>query len=166
MIIVKIYLGISLALLWAVGSVQGQIAPCSSLYFFSRSTGAPQMCSPSIYFRVLVCWPCPLPGVSPFFVYFGFFFHKSLQGISSALVVGDEGGHLFSLTCLVVLWRGRDIANKYLQHVWRVLAVEGPHLVCHRPRRHVLSSPHCSGSRVLCKGTVPSGPCVSYTFRV
>ena len=38
MIIVKIYLGISLELLWAMwGSVQFQIVPCSSLYFFSRS---------------------------------------------------------------------------------------------------------------------------------
>ena len=25
--------------------------------------------------------------------------------------------------------------------------------------------PHCSGSKVLCKGAVPSGPCVSYTSR-
>ena len=48
MIIVKIYLGISLELLWAMwGSVQFQIVPCSSLYFFSRSIG-PFQCFSSV----------------------------------------------------------------------------------------------------------------------
>ena len=42
------------------------------------------------------------------------------------------------LTFSVVFWRGRDTANKYRWHVWGVLAVDGPHCVCHSPRRCVL----------------------------
>ena len=104
----------------------------------------------------------------------------------SALTQGGEGGHLLRLTCSVVLWRGRDTANKHRWHVWGVLAVDGPHWVCHSPRQHVLpgSRPislqgalqgHCaewalrfvhfpglsrSGSQVLHKGTDPDRLCV------
>ena len=42
----------------------------------------------------------------------------------------SEGGHLFRLTCSVVLWGGRNTANKYIWHVWGVLAVSGPCWVC------------------------------------
>ena len=52
------------------------------------------------------------------------------------------------LTCSVVLWKGRDTAKKYHWHVWGVLAVKGPHWVCHSLRQCVLPGPHCSGSRV------------------
>ena len=55
---------------------------------------------------------------------------KSLQCLISALTQGGEGGHLFRLTCLVVLWGGRNTANKYHWHVWGVLAVSRPHWVC------------------------------------
>ena len=43
---------------------------------------------------------------------------------------GGEGSHLFRLTCSVVLWGGRNIANKYHWCVWGVLAVYGPQWVC------------------------------------
>ena len=104
---------------------------------------------------------------------------KSLQCLISTLTQGDEGGHLFRLTCSVVLWGGRDTANKYHWHVWGLLTVYGPHWVCPSSRLCGLSGStllrlqsalqgHCpkqalhfvqfpglshSGSRVFCKGT-------------
>ena len=48
---------------------------------------------------------------------------KSLQCLISSLTQGAEGGHLFKLTCSVVLWGGRNTANKY--H-WHVRGVYGP----------------------------------------
>ena len=36
----------------------------------------------------------------------------SLQCLTTALMQGGGGGHFFKLTCLVVLWGGRDAANK------------------------------------------------------
>ena len=42
-IVVKMNLGISLELLWAVWCLQHQIVPCSGLYLFSGSIGVPQM---------------------------------------------------------------------------------------------------------------------------
>ena len=47
----------------------------------------------------------------------------------STLTQEDEGGHLFKLTCSVVLWGRRNTANKYHWHVWGLLAVYGPHWV-------------------------------------
>jgi len=35
-----------------------------------------------------------------------------------------KSGHLFRLTCSVVLWRRRDTANKHHWHVWGMLAVD------------------------------------------
>ena len=48
---------------------------------------------------------------------------KSLQCLISALTQGGEGGHLFGLICSVVLWGGRNTANKCPWRVWGVLAV-------------------------------------------
>ena len=42
---------------------------------------------------------------------------RSLQCLISALTQGGEGDHLLRFTCLVMLWGGRNTANKY--H-WRV----------------------------------------------
>ena len=42
----------------------------------------------------------------------------SLQCLISALTQGGKGGHLFRLTCSVMLWGGRNTANKYHWHVW------------------------------------------------
>ena len=52
---------------------------------------------------------------------------KSLQCLISALTQGGEGGHLFKCICSVVLWEGRDTANKYLWPVWGEFAVSGSH---------------------------------------
>ena len=42
---------------------------------------------------------------------------RCLQCLISALTQGGEGGHLFRLSCSVVLWGGRGTADKYQ---WRV----------------------------------------------
>ena len=55
-----------------------------------------------------------------------------------------EGGHLFRLTCSVVLWGGRDTANKYHLCVCGVFAVSGPHWVCPSSLWHVFP-----GSKLL-----------------
>ena len=54
----------------------------------------------------------------------------SFQCLISTLTQGGEGGHLFRLTFSVMLWGGRNTANKYHWRVWGVLAVSGPHWVC------------------------------------
>ena len=76
---------------------------------------------------------------------------KSLQCLISALTQGGEGGYLFRLTCSVVLWGGRNTANKHHWHVWGVLAVSGPHWVCPRSQRVCFHGLHFSGSRLLCQ---------------
>ena len=63
----------------------------------------------------------------------------SLQCLISTLTPGGNGGHLFRLTCSVVLWGLRDTANKYHWCVWGVLAIYGPHWVCPSSRWCVLS---------------------------
>ena len=55
----------------SVGSVQFQIVPCSSLYFFSRYIG-PFQCLVNVNYRVLICCTCHFQNSSLFFVYFGF----------------------------------------------------------------------------------------------
>ena len=55
---------------------------------------------------------------------------KSLQYVTSALTQGGEGGHLFQLTCSIVLRGGRNTANKYHWRVCGVLIVSQPHWVC------------------------------------
>ena len=77
---------------------------------------------------------------------------KSLQCLISTLTQGGEGGCLFRLTCSVVLWGGRNTANKYHWCVWGVLAVYGPHWVCPHSRHVCLLSLHFSSSRLLCRG--------------
>ena len=108
-----------------------------------------------------------------------FSFRFPLQCLISTLTQGGKGGHLFRLTCSVVLWGGRDTANKHRWHVWGVLAVYGPHCICPSSRRRVRPGStvlrlegalqgHCpkralsfvhfpglshSGSQVICKRT-------------
>ena len=169
-----------------MGSVQFQIVPCSSLYFFSGSIG-PLQCLVSSNYRVLICCTCHSRAV-PSLCILALSVCKSLQCLISTLTQGDKGGHLFRLTCLVVLWGRRDPANKYYWHVWGVLAVYGPHWVCFSSRWCVLPGStllrlqghlqeHClywalyfpglsrSGSQVHCKGTDLVG-CASYPFLV
>ena len=119
-----------------MGSVQFQIVPCSSLYLFSRSIGSLQ-CLVNVNYRVLICCTCHFQSSSLLFI-LASSVCKSLQGLILPLTQGGEGGHLFRLTCSVVLWGGRDTANKYHWCVWGVLAVYGPHWVCPSSRQRVL----------------------------
>ena len=85
---------------------------------------------------------------------------KSLQCLISTLTQGDEDGHLFTLTCSVMLCTGRNIANKYYWRVWRVLAVYGPHLVCPSSLRvcaflvYTAEAPGCSAGDLSKGGAV------------
>ena len=86
-----------------MGSVQFQIVPCSSLYFFSRSLG-PFQCLVNVNYKVLICCTCLFQSSSLFFVYFGFIclqfssvsnFHRDSRGWRWSLIFA----HLFS--CVV-----------------------------------------------------------------
>ena len=57
-----------------------------------------------------------LPKRFPLFILASSVF-RSLQCLLSALTQGGEGGHLFRLTCSVVLWGGRNYANTSLECV-------------------------------------------------
>ena len=61
----------------------------------------------------------------------------------------------FKLTCSVVLWGGRNTANKY--H-WHVLTVIQPHWICPCSWRVCFPSLHCSGCRLLCWELSDAGP--------
>ena len=121
----------------SVGSVQFQIVPCSSLYLFLRSIG-PLQCLVNVNYRVLICCTCHFQSSSLFFVYFGFLCLQVSSVSNFHPDTGGKCGHLFRLTCSVVLWGGRDTANKHRWHVWGVLTVYGPHCICPSSRRRVL----------------------------
>ena len=91
-------------------------------------------------------------------LYFDFFFCKSLQCLISTLTQGGGDGHFFRLTCSVVLWGGRNTANKYHWPVWGVCAVSRPHWVCPCSWRVCFPSLQCSGSRLLCQELSEVGP--------
>ena len=80
---------------------------------------------------------------------------KSLQCLISALTQGRESGHLFRLTCSVVLWGGRNTANKYHWYVWGVLAVSGLHWVCPSSQRCMLSQSTLLRLQVAVQGNCP-----------
>ena len=105
-----------------MGSFQFLIFPCSSLYFFSRSIG-PFQCSVNVNCRVLICCTCHFQSSSLCL----FWLLLQVSSVSNFCpdTRGGKGGHLFRLTCSVVLWGGRNTANKYHWHVWGVLTVSG-----------------------------------------
>ena len=120
-----------------------------------------------INFRILICCTCYFQSSSPFFVYFGFL---SLQDSSVSNFPPDTRGqrwplveaHLFS--CVV----GREghcktntagvcgECSQWMDHT-EFATAQGS--MC-------FLGLHCSVSTVLCKGTVPSGPCISCTSQV
>ena len=106
----------------SVGSAQFQIFPCSSLHFFSRSRG-PLRRTLNVNYRVLIHCTCHFQAVPSSLFILASSVCKPLQCLISALTQGGEGGHLFSLTCSVILLRGRDTANKC--H-WRVCVGRAP----------------------------------------
>ena len=105
--------------------------------------------------RILICCTCHFRGGSPsFFTLAGCLrLQVSLQCLNSTLTQGGKSGHLFGLTCSVVLWRGRDTASMYewMDHTGIATAHGG----CAPPRAIHL------GSQVRCEVTVPGGPWVS-----
>ena len=149
----------------SVGPVQFHIVPCSSLYLFSRSIGPLQFLI-SVNDRVLICCTVTSRVVPSSLFMLASSVCKSLQCLISTLTQGGKGGLLFRLTCSVVLWGGRKNANKYCWRVWGVLAVYGPHWVCPSSWRMCSPGLHYSGYRLLCRGTVQSGPWVSCTSQV
>ena len=102
-----------------MGSVPFQIVPWSSLYF-SRSIG-PFQCS-WYWLPGFSLLHLSLPKQFPLFI-LASSVCKSLQCLISALTQRGECGHLFSLTCSVMLWGGRNTANQYHWRVWGVLSV-------------------------------------------
>ena len=89
-------------------------------------------------------------------VYFSFFcllvssvsnFHPDTRGVVMVT--------FFRLAFSVVLWGGRNTANKY--H-WCVVTVIQPHWVCPRLRRVCFPSVHGSDSRLLCWELSDVGP--------
>ena len=83
---------------------------------------------------------------------------KSLWCLISTPTQGGQGGHLFRLTCSVVVWGGKNTANKYCWCVWEVLAVYGPHWICPSSQQHVLSGSTLLGLQGALQGIVQSGP--------
>ena len=80
---------------------------------------------------------------------------KSLQCLISTLTQGSKDGHLFRLTCSVVLWGGRNTANKHHWRVWGVLTVYGPDWVSPHSPRHVLTRSTLLRLQVALQGNCP-----------
>ena len=82
----------------------------------------------------------------------------SLQCLILALTEGGGCEYFLRLTCSVVLWGGRNTANKYHWRVWGVLTVFQLHWVCSCSWRVCFHGLHCSGSRLLCRELFDVGP--------
>ena len=141
-----------------MGSVQFQIVPCSSLYFFLRSIGPFQrsLCQ----LQDFSLSHLSLPKWFPLFI-LASSVCKSPQCLISALTLGGEGGHLFRLSSALLGEGGaRQTSNtgmcgersQCLGHTGSALLA-----AC------VLSR---SGSSLLCRGTLQSGPWVACTSQV
>ena len=126
---------ISLELLWAVwGPVQCQIFACPDLYFFSKSTMAPQMHSLSLT-AGLYSVALPLLGQSPllFFPQVPLFCLQvfSVSDLCPDMRVQNQPLIWTHLTHCVVESKGHC---KRCWHMWGDLAVVGAHISCHSPR--------------------------------
>ena len=135
-----------------MGSVHFQIILGSGLYF-SRSLGLFYVVGANC--RVLTCCTCHFQRGSLFILASVCW---SLQCLISALTQGGDGGHFFRLTCSVVLWGGRNTANKYHWRVWGVLSVFQLHWVYPCSQRVCFHGLHFSGSRLLCWELSEAGP--------
>ena len=82
----------------------------------------------------------------------------SLQCLISPLTQWGDGGHFFRLTFSVVLWGGRNTANKYHWHVWGMLAVFQLYWVCPHSWHVCFHGLHFSGSRLLCQELSEASP--------
>ena len=130
------------------GSVQWQIVPCSGLYFFLRSVGAPQMHCLSINWKVLISYFCHFQSNSLFFVYFGFLCLKVslVSRVHKGAKMTTFLGSLFQLSC----GEGKTLptnntgmcgeCSQWDNHTGFATAQGGVYF----------PGPHCSSSRVLC----------------
>ena len=82
----------------------------------------------------------------------------SLQCLILALTEGGGCEYFLRLTCSVVLWGGRNTANKYHWRVWGVLIVSWPHWVCPHSWHVCFSCLRCLGSRLLFQELSEAGP--------
>ena len=82
----------------------------------------------------------------------------SLQYLISTLTQEGRARHFFRVTCSVVLWGGRNTANKYHWCVWGVLTVSQPHWVYSCSQCVCFPCLHCLGSRLLCWELSEAGP--------
>jgi len=136
-----------------VGSVQFQIVPCSSLYFFSRSIGPFQYLVNPVSSRVV---PSSLFILASFVC-------KSLQCLISDLTQGGRG----------VTYLGSSVQLCWGEGGTQQTNITGVCGECSQcmdhtglaPAHHGMCFPglHCLGSKLLCRGTVQSRPCVSCT---
>ena len=130
MIIVKIYLGLSLVVLWILWGqfIFGQFLGPT---YISQDLQTPSYVV-STNDRVLIYCTCHFQGGSLWFSFF------CLLVSSVANLPPDTrggGGHYFRLTCSVVLWGGRNTADKYPWCLWGVLPVSRPHWACSHSRQ-------------------------------
>ena len=145
MVIVKIYLGLSLVLwtVWGQFIFRQFLDPA----YTSQGLQAPSYVVGANY-RVLIYCTCHFQGGS-------LCLFQLLQCLISALTQRGSGGNFFRLTCSVMLWGGKNTADRY--H-WRVLSVSWPHWVC--PCSWCVCFPclHCLASRLLCQELSEAGP--------
>ena len=137
----------------SVGSVQFQIVPCSTLHFFSKSIH-PFQCLVSANYRALICCTCDFQRGSLFFVYFGFLCWKVYSVSNFRPDTRGRRQSLFRLTCSVVLWGGKDTADKHRWCVWGVLSVWAT-LGLPQLRAHVLSRSTLLRLQVVLPGNCP-----------
>ena len=152
MIIVKIYLRLSLELLW---TVWGQFIFRQFLGLACTSQGlfAPSYVVGANY-RISIYCTCHFQSGSLCYVSFICLLVSSVSHFCpdtrGAVVVT-----FFRLPCSVVLWGGRNTASKCLRGV---IVVSQPHWVCPRSRCVCFPSLHCSGSSLLCRELSEAGP--------
>ena len=146
----------------SMGSVLCQIVPSSGLYLVSRSIAAPQIHSLSNSCRVSFCFTCHSWGGSPFFVYFAFL---CLQVSSVSNFCPDTSGQ--RLTCSTAVERNGHCKQIPLACVGSAFSGWMDHTGFATAHGDMyFPGPHCSASRVLCKGTVPGEPCILSTSQV
>ena len=154
MIIVKIYLGTSLALLravWGQFSFRQFLVPA----YISQGLQAPSNAQSVLSTGFQSVAPV-ISRVAPSSLFIlASAVCKSLQCLISTVTHGGGGGHLFKLTCSVVLLIGRNTANKYTGVCGQCSQCLGHTGFTPAHSRNVcFLSLHCSASRLLCGGTV------------
>ena len=147
-----IYLGISLELLW---SVWHQFSVRYSLVLTctcSQNLKLPLKCSLSLTAR-LYSVALPLLGQSPY-LSFPQVVLLCFQVFSVSDLCPNKRGQKWSLTCSVVLWRGRNTANA------AGTCVESQQWLEHTGVCTAQGTVHLPGSQAGHEDIVPHGPCV------